>query len=56
MKYSSGGGIILTTNNWDLARLSETEREWVDANCVAVHVAEPVFQQRDGNRQRLICS
>ena len=48
--------IILTTNNWDLARLSETEREWVDANCVAVHVAEPVFQQRDGKRQRLICS
>ena len=32
------------------------EREWVDANCVAVHVAEPVFQQRDGKRQRLICS
>ena len=45
-----------TTNNWDLACLSEAEREWVEANCVAVHVAEPVFQQRDGKRQRLISS
>ena len=36
--------IILTTNNWDLNCLSATEREWVEANCVPVHVDVPVFQ------------
>ena len=35
--------IILTTNNWDLSDLSEDEVEWVHANCVAVHVTEPVY-------------
>ena len=38
--------IILTTNNWDLTRLTEAELDWVRANCVAVHVAEPVFEAR----------
>ena len=36
--------IILTTNNWNLTGLTPPEREWVEANCVAVNIAEPVFQ------------
>ena len=47
------GLFICIPNNWDLGCLSVAEREWVEANCVAVYVGEPVFQQRDGKRQRL---
>ena len=35
--------IILTTNNWDLSVLKADEREWVEANCVAVSISEPVY-------------
>ena len=36
--------IILTTNNWDLSRLTEAELDWVRANCIAVHITEPVYE------------
>ena len=38
--------IILTTNNWQLEKLTDEDREWLSANCVAVHVTEPVFEAR----------
>ena len=34
---------MLTTNNWDLTVLTPAEREWVEANCVAVSVPDPVY-------------
>ena len=34
---------MLTTNNWDLSVLTAAEREWVEANCVAVSITEPVY-------------
>ena len=36
--------IILTTNNWHLSDLTAEQREWVKANCVVVHVADPVYE------------
>ena len=36
--------IMLTTNNWDLSRLTAAELDWVHANCVAVYVPEPVYR------------
>ena len=35
--------IMLTTNNWDLSVLTTDEREWVEANCVAVSIPEAVY-------------
>ena len=37
--------IILTTKNWCLDALTDEEREWLGANCVAAHVTEPVFKK-----------
>ena len=36
--------IILTTNNWNLSHLCAEDLDWIHANCVAVHVPEPVYQ------------
>ena len=41
--------IILTTNNWDLTGLSEAELDWVRSNCVAVHIAEQVYESSRGS-------
>ena len=38
--------IILTTNNWRLETLADEDREWLNANCIAVYVAEPVFEAK----------
>ena len=38
--------IILTTNIWRLDKLTDEDSEWVNANCIVVHVAEPVFDAR----------
>ena len=35
--------IVLTTNNWDLGGMSAADADWIGANCVAVHIAEPVY-------------
>ena len=35
--------MMLTTNNWDLSVLTTDEREWVEANCVAVNIPEAVY-------------
>ena len=37
--------IMLTTNNWCLDELTDDQREWVDSNCVAIHVSEPVSEE-----------
>ena len=38
--------IMLTTNNWCLDELTDDQREWVDSNCVAIYVGEPVYEER----------
>ena len=35
--------IIITTNNWDLSCLDQTDQDWLLSNAVAVHLAEPVW-------------
>ena len=36
--------IIITTNHWTLEGLDAADREWVEANCVAVEISEPVWE------------
>ena len=36
--------IILTTNNFDYASYSVADRNWIESNCIAVHIPEPVWQ------------
>ena len=43
--------IILTTNNWKLDCLAEDEVDWVNANCVVVHVDQPVFVTAAGTKR-----
>ena len=43
--------IILTTNNWNLSGLAEDELEWINANCVVVHIAEPVYAHSSETRR-----
>ena len=35
--------IIITTNNWNLNDLEAVDREWVESNCIPVHINEPVW-------------
>ena len=35
--------IILTTNKWNYSTLPPEDAEWIEANCVAVPVDEPVW-------------
>ena len=37
--------LMLTTNNWDLSKLTPSDRNWIDENCVAVCIDQPVWQQ-----------
>ena len=43
--------IILTTNNWKLDCLTEDEVGWVNANCVVVHVDQPVYVTATGTKR-----
>ena len=36
--------IMLTTNNWDLSHLSKEDLDWIQSNCVVVHVKDKVFE------------
>ncbi len=36
--------IILTTNNWDCSGFSEADKNWLETNCVAVHIAHYVWK------------
>ena len=36
--------IMVTTNNWERTKLNEADRNWIDENCIAVHIAEPVYE------------
>ena len=38
--------IIITTNNWNLDDLEEVDREWIESNCLAVYIGEPVWLSR----------
>ena len=35
--------IILTTNNWDISAMSRADRNWIETNCVAVHIENRVW-------------
>lgn len=35
--------IMLTTNNWKYDDFTEADKNWIDTNCVAVHIQEKVF-------------
>ena len=35
--------IIVTTNHWDYTSLCNADVDWLEANCVTVHVDEPVW-------------
>jgi hypothetical protein len=39
--------LIITTNNFDLSKMSPIDRDWVLANAVAVHIAEPVWATKE---------
>ena len=45
--------IMLTTNNWDLTKLTDEERGWVETNCVVVHVENAVYEDRVPATKRL---
>jgi hypothetical protein len=36
--------IIVTTNNYDYSKFSEADTNWIESNCMAVHVSTPVWQ------------
>ena len=36
--------IMLTTNNWVYGELPAADRNWIETNCVAVYIGEPVWQ------------
>ena len=36
---------MLTTNNWDYSDFSDADKNWIDTNAVAVHIAEPVWEK-----------
>ena len=35
---------MLTTNNWEYGSFSVADRDWIEANCVAVHINAPVWE------------
>ena len=39
--------IMLTTNVWDYASYAEPDKNWIESNCVAVHIAQPVWHSGD---------
>ena len=45
--------IMLTTNNWDLTKLTDEQRGWVETNCVVVHVENAVYEDRVPATKRL---
>ena len=37
--------LMLTTNCWEYADYPEADRDWIEANCVAVHISSPVWEE-----------
>ena len=35
--------LILTTNNWEYSEFTESEKNWIETNCVAVYIGKPVW-------------
>ena len=44
--------IILTTNNWDYSDFCDADRNWLDTNCVAVHIESRVWQSAPTTPER----
>ena len=38
---------MLTTNVWSYASFSEPDKNWIESNCVAVHISQPVSRSGD---------
>ena len=36
--------LMLTTNNWDYRAFSDADQNWIQENCVVVHVPGPVWE------------
>jgi hypothetical protein len=36
--------LIVTTNNWDVEGFNEADKNWIQENCVVVHVPGPVWE------------
>ena len=43
--------LMVTTNNWDFSDMSSSDVEWLNSNCVAVHIDEPVYQTTPRRRR-----
>ena len=41
-----------TIKNWGLSGLAADKREWIETICVAVNIAEPVFEKSVAPRKR----
>lgn len=37
--------LMLTTNCWEYADFSDADKDWIEANCVAVHIDSPVWEE-----------
>ena len=35
--------LMLTTNNWEYSAFTESDKNWLETNCVAVHIDSPVW-------------
>ena len=44
--------IILTTNNWNYENYCDADRNWLDTNCVSVHISSRVWQSAPATPQR----
>ena len=38
--------LILTTNKWSYRHLDAADRDWIEANCVPVHITDPVWDDK----------
>ena len=36
--------VMITTNNFDYSKFSAADKDWLESNCVAVYVGEPVWE------------
>ena len=36
--------LMLTTNLWEYDDFSSADKDWIEANCVAVHISAPVWE------------
>ena len=46
--------LMVTTNNWDLSKLTPADQNWIEENCIAVCIDQPVWQQTQRRWHRRI--